>query len=101
MLLFLNVGIFSILLLGLIYIHFHYKTWSLSRKVFIALVAGLLFGIILQIIYRANNPAIISQSVEWFNIVGNGYVKLLQMIVMPLIFVSILSAVAKLHDSAA
>lgn len=100
MLLFLNVGIFSILLLGLIYIHFHYKTWSLSRKVFIALVAGLLFGIILQIIYRANNPAIISQSVEWFNIVGNGYVKLLQMIVMPLIFVSILSAVAKLHDAA-
>lgn len=100
MLLFLNVSIFSILLLGLIYIHFHYKTWSLSRKVFIALVAGLLFGIILQIIYRANNPAIISQSVEWFNIVGNGYVKLLQMIVMPLIFVSILSAVAKLHDAA-
>ena len=100
MLLFLNVGIFSILLLGLIYIHFHYKTWSLSRKVFIALVAGLLFGIILQIIYRANNPAIISQSAEWFNIVGNGYVKLLQMIVMPLIFVSILSAVAKLHDAA-
>lgn len=100
MLLFLNVGIFSILLLGLIYIHFHYKTWSLSRKVFIALVAGLLFGIILQIIYRTNNPAIISQSVEWFNIVGNGYVKLLQMIVMPLIFVSILGAVAKLHDAA-
>ncbi len=100
MLLFLNVSIFSILLLGLIYIHFHYKTWSLSRKVFIALVTGLLFGIILQIIYRTNNPAIISQSVEWFNIVGNGYVKLLQMIVMPLIFVSILSAVAKLHDAA-
>lgn len=100
MLLFLNVSIFSILLIGLIYIHFHYKTWSLSRKVFIALVAGLLFGIILQIIYRTNNPAIISQSVEWFNIVGNGYVKLLQMIVMPLIFVSILSAVAKLHDAA-
>lgn len=100
MLLFLNVGIFSILLLGLISIHFHYKTWTLSRKVFIALVAGLLFGIILQIIYSANNPAIISQSVEWFNIVGNGYVKLLQMIVMPLIFVSILSAVAKLHDAA-
>lgn len=100
MLLFLNVSIFSILLIGLFYIHFHYKTWSLSRKVFIALVAGLLFGIILQIIYRTNNPAIISQSVEWFNIVGNGYVKLLQMIVMPLIFVSILSAVAKLHDAA-
>ncbi|HEE5816795.1 TPA: L-cystine transporter, partial [Acinetobacter baumannii] len=35
----------------------------------------------------------------WFNIVGNGYVKLLQMVVMPLVFVSILGAVAKLHQA--
>ncbi|MBD0132386.1 L-cystine transporter, partial [Acinetobacter baumannii] len=33
------------------------------------------------------------------NIVGNGYVKLLQMVVMPLVFVSILGAVAKLHQA--
>ncbi|KQD23317.1 L-cystine transporter tcyP [Acinetobacter baumannii] len=36
---------------------------------------------------------------SWFNIVGNGYVKLLQMVVMPLVFVSILGAVAKLHQA--
>ncbi|MFE1653548.1 L-cystine transporter, partial [Acinetobacter baumannii] len=30
---------------------------------------------------------------------GNGYVKLLQMVVMPLVFVSILGAVAKLHQA--
>jgi L-cystine uptake protein TcyP (sodium:dicarboxylate symporter family) len=29
---------------------------------------------------------------QWFNIVGNGYVKLLQMVVMPLVFISILGA---------
>ncbi len=38
-------------------------------------------------------------SVQWFNIVGNGYVQLLQMIVMPLVFASILSAVARLHNA--
>ncbi len=36
---------------------------------------------------------------QWFNIVGNGYVKLLQMVVMPLVFISILGAVAKLHNA--
>jgi hypothetical protein len=32
-------------------------------------------------------------------LVGKGYVKLLQMVVMPLVFVSILGAVIKLHDA--
>ncbi len=39
------------------------------------------------------------ESVQWFNLVGKGYVKLLQMVVMPLVFVSILGAVIKLHDA--
>ena len=34
-------------------------------------------------------------------LVGNGYVQLLQMIVMPLVFVAILNAVSKLHDASA
>ncbi|MGK3626268.1 L-cystine transporter, partial [Acinetobacter sp. A11] len=42
---------------------------------------------------------ILAESISWFNIVGNGYVKLLQMVVMPLVFVSILGAVAKLHQA--
>jgi L-cystine uptake protein TcyP (sodium:dicarboxylate symporter family) len=37
--------------------------------------------------------------VQWFNLIGKGYVKLLQMVVMPLVFVSILGAVIKLHDA--
>ena len=35
-------------------------------------------------------------TIEWFNIVGTGYVKLLQMIVMPLVFISIVGAFTKL-----
>ena len=31
----------------------------------------------------------------WFNLIGTGYVKLLQMIVMPLVFISILGAFTK------
>lgn len=72
--------------------------WSLSRRVLIGLVVGVVFGIILQSIYGIQNP-ILKKSIDWFSIVGNGYVLLLQMIVMPLVFASILSAVAKLHSA--
>lgn len=99
MAIYVNIVIFIILLSGLIYLHIHFKNWSLSRKVFIALVMGLLYGITLQLIYGGDEASTIKNSVEWFNIIGNGYVKLLQMVVMPLIFVSILSAVAKLHST--
>lgn len=72
--------------------------WSLAKKVLIGLVIGVIFGLALQWIYGADNPTL-KQSIQWFNIVGNGYVQLLQMIIMPLVFASILSAVAKLHNA--
>ncbi|WP_145582860.1 cation:dicarboxylate symporter family transporter, partial [Yersinia thracica] len=59
---------------------------------------GVLFGLGLQWVYGSDNP-VLKESITWFNIVGNGYVQLLQMIVMPLVFASILSAVAKLHNA--
>ncbi|GAB7196852.1 L-cystine transporter [Dickeya oryzae] len=62
------------------------------------LVTGVLFGLVLHLIYGDDNP-VIKQSIAWFNIVGNGYVQLLQMIVMPLVFVSILNSVARLHNA--
>lgn len=74
-----------------------YMNWSLAKKVFTGLVMGIFFGISLQFIY-GNQSIILYESVSWFNIVGEGYVQLLQMIVMPLIFISILSAVSKLHN---
>lgn len=72
--------------------------WSLSKKVLAGLILGVVFGLGLHLIYGGGHP-ILAESISWFNIVGNGYVKLLQMVVMPLVFVSILGAVAKLHQA--
>ncbi|MDR0807132.1 MAG: L-cystine transporter [Enterobacteriaceae bacterium] len=72
--------------------------WSLAKKVLVGLVIGVIFGLGLQLVYGAGSQ-ILKDSISWFNIVGNGYVQLLQMIVMPLIFASILSAVARLHNA--
>ncbi|MEJ4043881.1 L-cystine transporter [Erwinia sp. SLM-02] len=74
------------------------RGWSLSKKVLVGLVVGVLFGLALHTIYGENSE-VIKQSVSWFNLVGNGYVQLLQMIIMPLVFASILSAVARLHNA--
>ncbi len=61
------------------------------------MLIGIIFGLGLKTIY--GEGTVLDQSVAWFNIVGNGYVQLLQMVVMPLIFISILSAVVKLHQT--
>ncbi|SFN40174.1 hypothetical protein SAMN05428971_1314 [Candidatus Pantoea varia] len=92
----LNIVAFVVLLILLS--RFSRQNWSLSKKVLTGLVIGVLFGLVLQLIY-GENSAVVKESISWFNIVGNGYVQLLQMVVMPLVFVSILSAVARLHNA--
>jgi len=73
--------------------------WSLSLRVMAGLIIGVIFGVFIQFIF-GNNLAAIKQTIDWVNIVGDGYILLLQMIVMPLVFVSILSAIARLHSAA-
>lgn len=91
-----NVVVFAALLLLLA--QARHKQWSLAKKVLVGLGLGVAFGLALQAIYGADNP-VLKESIQWFNVVGNGYVQLLQMIVMPLVFASILSAVARLHNA--
>ncbi|WP_429845364.1 L-cystine transporter [Brevibacillus sp. FIR094] len=71
------------------------KHISFSKRVFVGLGLGILFGLILQYVYGAKSD-VLKSTIEWYNIVGKGYVKLLQMIVMPLVFISILSAFTKM-----
>ncbi|CRH29138.1 L-cystine transporter [Pantoea ananatis] len=94
----LTLNVVAFVLLLLLLSRLGRANWSLSKKVLTGLVLGVVFGLALQLIYGGNSD-IVKASIGWFNIVGNGYVQLLQMIVMPLVFVSILSAVARLHNA--
>ena len=91
-----NIIVFVVLLFVLA--QARHKQWSLAKKVLVGLVMGVVFGLALHTIYGSDSQ-VLKDSVQWFNIVGNGYVQLLQMIVMPLVFASILSAVARLHNA--
>ncbi|ARK22131.1 L-cystine transporter [Sporosarcina sp. P26b] len=82
-----------LLLVGLLY-RMNRKKVSFSKRVFTGLGLGIGYGLILHFAYGTESE-ILKQSMPWFNLIGTGYVKLLQMIVMPLVFISILAAFTK------
>ncbi len=68
------------------------KRVSFTIRVILALTIGIIFGTILQLKYGASSD-VVNQSNSWFSVIGTGYVRLLSMIVIPLIFISITSAI--------
>jgi L-cystine uptake protein TcyP (sodium:dicarboxylate symporter family) len=71
---------------------------SFTKRVFTGLGLGVLLGTAIQALYGAASP-IVTDTNAYLDIVGTGYVKLLQMIIMPLIMVSIIAAILKLRDA--
>ena len=72
---------------------------SFSVRVFTGLGLGVLLGGAMHLSYGVGSP-ITKLTNSYLDIVGTGYVKLLQMIVIPLIMVSIVGAILKLKDAA-
>lgn len=71
---------------------------SFTIQVFTGLGLGIVLGAAMHLAYGADSPVITATN-AYLDIVGTGYVKLLQMIVMPLIMVSIVGAIVKLKDT--
>lgn len=90
----LNIGIFVAFLIGLYVMAKRHV--SFPKRVFSALGVGIIYGIFIHLIYGVDST-ITKQTTDWFSIVGDGYIALLQMIVMPLIFISIVSAFTKIQ----
>ena len=92
----LNIAIFLaiLFLLNLLF----KRTQKLGQTVFVALLIGLGLGAIWQTFFDKESLVAL---LDWTNTVGTGYVRLLQMIVMPLVFISVLSAITKLKQAGA
>ncbi|WP_413304076.1 L-cystine transporter [Bacillus sp. 1P10SD] len=93
LLIIINILVLFALMFGLFMMQ--KKHVSFSKRVFTALGLGIIFGFIIHLIYGTTHE-VTTGSIDWFNIVGYGYVKLLQMVVMPLVFISIVAAFTKL-----
>lgn len=90
----INIVVMILFLIGLFIMAKNHV--SFPKRVFTALGLGIVFGIALHLIYGANSK-VLETTTDWYSIVGDGYVALLQMIVMPLIFISIVSAFSKIQ----
>ncbi|MFP3919829.1 L-cystine transporter [Lysinibacillus telephonicus] len=91
-----NIAILIAIIIGL-YI-MQKKHVKFSKRVFAGLGLGILFGFIINLLYGTTSD-VTTTTIEWFNIVASGYVKLLQMVVMPLVFISIVGAFTKVSIS--
>lgn len=92
----LSLAVFAVILYCLYWMQSKY--FSFAKRVFTALGLGVAFGLIMHLFHYTEifNDQIIAQTVSYLDIVGTGYVKFLQMIIMPLIMVSLISAIIKL-----
>ena len=67
------------------------KGKSFTFRVFTALGLGVVFGAGIQIVLGLGTDAT-KTALDWMSIVGQGYINLLKMLVMPLVFVAIVGA---------
>ncbi|MDE1548665.1 L-cystine transporter [Jeotgalibaca caeni] len=94
--------IIGLLVVFFVFLYFLYRMGKqhkkFSTRVFTALIIGLIFGAVIQLIFGADSETT-TVFIDWINIVGTGYVRFLQMLIMPLIFVSIVGAFTKIEQT--
>ena len=78
------IGNLAILVMLLLFLYRLQQTHvSFTRRVFSGLGLGVLFGWALQLLYGVGSEVLV-QTGDYLDLVGSGYVKLLQMIIIPL-----------------
>ena len=92
----INVGVLVLCLAVLA--RMQSKHASFAKRVLVSLGLGTVLGLVLQLAFRSK-PEVLAATLPWYGLVGNGYVGLLRMIIIPLVMVSIISAILKLKDA--
>ena len=75
------------------------RSRELSQQILLGLVAGVLFGLYLQLSFGAASAAV-ADTLVWTNVVGAAYVNLLKMIVIPLVLIMMIASVVRLGELA-
>lgn len=86
---FLTLVVFAALLLFIYTLQKRHVKYA--KRVFTGLGIGIIFGAIIQVLFGSDS-ATTATIIDWIDIVGRGYINFLQMLIMPLIFVSLIRA---------
>jgi len=94
--------ILSVLFFGfyVLLARFKKQKQSFNFRVLSALASGLLFGGVIQAVFGVDNVAT-SGFAELISLFGKGYIKLLQMVVIPLVFVAMISSIMNVDGDGA
>lgn len=94
--------IFALLCYGLVILG--KKKISFSSRVLFATFLGLTLGVIIQIVAGfPNDPSTIkfvNETTSWYGLIGNGFIDLIRMLVIPLVMVSIIHVIINLAEQA-
>lgn len=78
------------------------KKIDFSKRVLFATLAGLIIGFMIQIVSGfVKDPSTVSfvrETTLWYGLVGNGFVRFIQMLVIPLVMVSILHVILHMEE---
>ncbi len=85
--------------LSALLVYLQKRNASFTVRVFSALGMGIVFGSALQALFGADSN-VTKEVIKWTGIIGSGFTKSLQFIIVPLILVSITSAITKIQTGA-
>ncbi|MDO4814184.1 MAG: cation:dicarboxylase symporter family transporter [Gemella sp.] len=97
--------VFIAILIALFYFLFTLKKRGVSstKRTLIATGLGLVLGIIIQAYSGfSTEPAkigYISETVKWYSLFGNGFIDLIKMLIIPLVFFSIVNVIVNINSS--
>ncbi|MBS5756769.1 MAG: cation:dicarboxylase symporter family transporter [Veillonella sp.] len=101
----LSIGIIAVFVLALIGIYvLQRKGTSFGNLVIIGTIVGAVLGIAIQVIAGfPDDPSkvvYIKESTKWFSLVGGGFIDLIRMLVIPIVFISIVHVILHMEAGA-
>ena len=95
----LFLGILLLLFVGMRYVE--KRKIKFSNRMIIGTILGLLLGVVIQIVAAfPENPSEVvwlNEVSNWYGLLGNGYMDLLKMLVVPLVFLSIVKVIMNMQ----
>ena len=101
----LSIGIIAVFVLALIGIYvLQRKGTSFGNLVIIGTIIGAVLGVAIQVIAGfPDDPSkvvYIKESTKWFSLVGGGFIDLIRMLVIPIVFISIVHVILHMEAGA-
>ena len=80
------------------------KKVNFSKRMIIGTILGLVLGLIIQFISGFSNDPMqitfVAETTKWYGLIGNGFIDLIRMLVIPLVMVAIIHVIINMKEGA-